>query len=66
MSIPIFDSGAVFCVFLENEMILGADRAMMSVKFDCRDREYTEKGILLYGSRENGLLRSYIEVCVDD
>ena len=46
-------------IFLENEAVFCYEQAVMSVVFDCRDYEYRENGIVLYGSEPNGLIRSH-------
>ena len=50
--------GELYCIFINSEAVFGFDRAMMSIKLDCRDFEYRENGIVLYGIEPNGLIRS--------
>ena len=59
MNYKVIDFGRLYCIFVENEAVFGFDRAMMSLKLDCRDFEYGENGIILYGCEPNGLLRSH-------
>ena len=58
MNYKAFEFGDLYAIFLENELIFGFARGILSIKLDCRDFEYDERGIVLYGSEPNGLLRS--------
>ncbi len=66
MSYSVYDYGNLYTVFLENEIVFGFDRAVMSIEFDCRDFEYVKNGIVLYGSEPNGMLRSYNTLVLSD
>ncbi len=66
MNYKVIDFGKLFCIFLENELVLGFDRAVLSIKLDCRDFEYAENSIVLYGSEPNGLLRSHNTLSLSD
>lgn len=59
MNYKVLCFGNLYAVFLENELIFGFDLPILSIKLDCRDFEYVDNGIILYGSEPNGLLRSH-------
>ncbi len=59
MIFSVYDFKNLYAVFLENELVFGFDRAVLSIKLECSDFEYKENGIVLYGSEPNGLLRSH-------
>ncbi len=61
-----FDYGNHYIIILNNALILGYGRPMMSVTFDCKDFEHTEKGMILYGSEPLGLMRSYNELILSE
>ncbi len=58
MNFLTHDFGNLYAVFLENELVFGFDSPLLSIKLDCRDFEYVENGIVLYGIEPNGLIRS--------
>ncbi len=66
MIFSVYDFKNLYAVFLENELVFGFDRAVLSIKLDCRDFEYKENGIVLYGSEPNGLLRSNNTLTLSD
>lgn len=66
MNYQIQDFGKLYWILVENELVFGFDRAIMSIKLDCRDFEYEENGIVLYGSEPNGLLRSRNVLTISD
>lgn len=66
MNYKVIDFGNLYAVFLENELVLGFTSAILSIKLDCRDFEYSGNGIVLYGSEPNGLLRSHNTLTLSD
>ncbi|MBQ8255297.1 MAG: hypothetical protein IJY94_07340 [Clostridia bacterium] len=66
MTYLLNDYGKLYSVFLDNELVFGYGRAMVSIKLLCCDFEYEGNGIILYGSKENGLLRSYNKLTLSD
>lgn len=66
MNYKVIDFGNLYAVFLENELVLGFTSAILSIKLDCRDFEYSGNGIVLYGSEPNGLLRSHNTLALSD
>ena len=55
----VLDFGNLYAIFLENELIFGFERSVLSIKLLCCDFEYTDDGIIMYGCADNGLLRSH-------
>lgn len=66
MNYKVLCFGNLYAVFLENELIFGFDLPILSIKLDCRDFEYVDNGIILYGSEPNGLLRSHNTLTLSD
>ena len=54
----VLDFGDLYAIFLDNELIFGFDRPLLSIKLECFDFVYEDGGIVLYGCADNGLLRS--------
>ena len=61
-----FDYGNHYIIILNNALVLGYGRPLVSIAFDCKDLEHTEKGIILYGSEPMGLMRSYNELILSE